>query len=214
MSINKILFYCIFSILSIQTSAQNSQSLSLAYNNMHIGQSLSLSYDFSKNKHQFSIQGHYFLNKRIDDFYGHLYKDRFHGESISDKIGLGLQYGYKFRLKNSDIDITPFYSVQFYNLKLRNYFFNLLGVDSTGSEFFLTDRIEVGNLVSLNNILGLEISTKVYKNIFFVMKGGNGVLIVFNDPTKTGLWVGDGMEKIDIQYVTGYLSIGIKYKFR
>mgnify|MGYP000250591734 FL=1 len=184
------------------------------YEDTYLGSQLSLNYGYTKKKNEFTARLNYFINTRVVDFQSHIYYNRFFASTFKERWGLGLGYGRIIKLKKSNIELAPFYKVDFANMKNRNRLFAFKGKLANGSDVFHSIPFETPNtLFTINSLIGIEFRAKLYKNIYLTAAAGTGMLFIFNDPEISGIWLSDGFEKVDFAIFSNFLSFGVEYRW-
>lgn len=179
---NKILFIIILassSIINAQTNAIediSKKEIDLHYNLAHSGHNLSLNYNYYYGRHAGTIGLKKHLNQILIDDSRFAYKHNGYAQNFNEYIGINL--GYKFDLlKNREI-VTPylFFQSQFSHLKMR-----LAGeyIDNSNNDPEIKKHVHVTNpYFIVENIIGIGMTTKIYKNLYLNQSVGCGISIL------------------------------------
>jgi hypothetical protein len=172
--------FLIFLVSNIALTAQidNNESrrkkeIDIHYNWVHIGQNISLNYNHYFQRHAVSVGVKKHFNQPGSDYQRYTYKNS--GFAINQKESFGLNMGYKFDiLKNRKI-VTPyiFFRSELSYLRNKNIiqYIEMVNDFPTMSEITF---ISTPYFIS-ENVIGVGMTTKVYKNWHLNQSVGFGV---------------------------------------
>ena len=172
--------FLIFLVFNVVLKAQidNNEStrkkeVDIHYNWVHIGQNLSLSYNHYFQRHAVSVGVKKHLNQMGSDYDRYTYKNS--GYALNQMESFGINLGYKFDiLRNREI-VTPylFFRTELSYLRKRNIFQYAEIVNDYPAISELT-FISTPYFIS-ENVIGIGMTTKVYKNWHLNQSIGFGV---------------------------------------
>lgn len=209
---------CLIITILFFTKTINAQihGINLSYNDIHAGSNLSLGYSYKHNKkHIFSANTHFLFNRLVHDNNNNVFYKRFFSYSIDQTIGFDLCYKYLIPIKKLKSELFFFYELQETYSQTRSKALFYLDTDpQTGEEIFFQKIIITDRILALESTIGIGVNAELYKNLFFTVKGGLGIINLLLIPTDNNMNNPNDHTTEEEWSFSHIYSIGLTYYFK
>ncbi|RMG28692.1 MAG: hypothetical protein D6730_05090 [Bacteroidetes bacterium] len=169
------IFFLLALIWSIQAQNKLTHELAGYFEFAHIGQGFALSYKGNLKRHAVILGIRYHQNTIVKDDQRHVFKNRFYARNFRERLGLNLGYHFSFPLKHSDIHPFLFYNLQIAHMGTKSQVYWAYGT-LNGQRVYVKGSMDLLPMTSIDNIIGLGFSARLYKQVHLYIQAGGGIV--------------------------------------
>lgn len=190
-------------------------SLESSFNSVYNGRNVNLSFKKEYNKLAISAGLKYHINRPELVPIGTFFRKTATAKNFSERIGFQIGFDYFF-FKNDFCRIGAFYSNQFSRITetIKMYYALEPIVAEPQSEFdysYIKSERTYGPVLASDNIIGVVIETNITKQIYFITKGGFGMMFWKN--TDSSVILSSNLNQRGYNF-DSFVSFGCGYKFQ